>query len=49
LGYLLPSISAGIDARYNLGLTNIPAQEEAGQTLKNSVFQVGVFYIFGSK
>ena len=49
LGYQLSSISAGIDARYNMGLTNIAAEEVAGQTIKNSVFQVGIFYLFGSK
>jgi hypothetical protein len=49
VGYQLSSIPAGINARYNLGLTNIAAQADAGQTVKNSVFQVGVFYIFGSK
>ena len=49
LGYMIPSISAGIDARYNLGLTNIAAYEVADQTVKNSVFQVGIFYVFGGK
>jgi hypothetical protein len=49
LGYMIPSISAGIDARYNMGLTNIAAEEVAGQSLKNSVYQVGIFYVFGSK
>jgi hypothetical protein len=49
LGYRIPSIGAGIDARYNLGLTNVPAEDMQGETLKNSVFQVGVFYVFGAK
>jgi hypothetical protein len=49
VGYRLSSIPAGINARYNLGLTNIAADEVAGQTLKNSVFQVGLFYMFGGK
>ncbi|MFI5155479.1 MAG: porin family protein [Chitinophagales bacterium] len=49
LGYMIPSISAGIDVRYNLGLTDIAAQEVSGQTTKNSVFQVGLFYVFGGK
>lgn len=48
-GYQLSSIPAGINARYNLGLTNIAAQAEAGQSVKNSVFQVGLFYLFGGK
>jgi hypothetical protein len=49
VGYRLSSIPAGINARYNLGLTNIAADETSGQTLKNSVFQVGLFYMFGGK
>lgn len=49
LGYMIPSISVGIDARYNLGLTNIAAEEVSGQTVKNSVFQVGLFYVFGAR
>jgi hypothetical protein len=40
-------IPVGVDARYNLGLSNIAAQEVNGYSVKNSVFQVGVFYIFG--
>jgi hypothetical protein len=47
LGFKIPLIHAGIDARYNLGLTNIAAQQDAGETIKNSVFQVGVFYVLG--
>ncbi len=43
LGYISKS-NFGIDARYNLGLT---AVNEIGTTdLKNSVFQIGVFYQF---
>jgi hypothetical protein len=49
VGYMIPSISAGIDARYNLGLSNIAAQEVSGYSVRNSVFQLGVFYVFGSK
>lgn len=45
LGYKIPSINAGIDARYNLGITNIA--DAAGANVKNSVFQVGLFYLFG--
>jgi hypothetical protein len=48
LGYLLPSIHAGIDARYNLGLSNISANAQSS-AVKNSVFQVGLFYMFGGK
>ena len=49
LGYMIPSISAGIDARYNLGLSNIAAEQVNGYSVKNSVFQIGVFYLFGGK
>ncbi len=49
LGYTCSSIGAGIDARYNLGLTNIAAQEVSGYSVKNSVFQIGVFYLIGGK
>ena len=42
LGYLTYS-GLGIDGRYNLGLTNI---NDAGtNSLKNNVFQVGLFYM----
>ena len=49
VGYKLPLISAGIDARYNLGLSNIAAQTVQGYSVKNSVFQLGVFYMFGGQ
>jgi len=49
LGYMIPSMSAGINARYNLGLSNIAANTAAGYSVKNSVFQLGVFYMFGGK
>lgn len=34
----------GIDVRYNVGLTNI--SKASSPTIKNSVFQVGAFYLF---
>lgn len=38
----------GFDARYNLGLTNVEnAQQSNGGSLKNGVFQLGVFYLLG--
>ncbi len=37
----------GIDVRYNLGLSKLP--DEGDEKVKNSVFQVGVFYVIGSK
>jgi len=46
LGYLLKDMNIGFDARYNLGLANIGADSGNGTT-KNSVIQVGVFYLFG--
>lgn len=46
LGYLIKSANVGIDARYNLGLSNI-AKDSGSDKVKNSVFQVGVFYLFG--
>ena len=53
-GYISP-INLGLDIRYNLGLSNInnasasstqtaPVQEG---TIRNSVLQIGVFYLFG--
>jgi len=46
IGYKLP-LGLGIDARYNLGLTNI-AKGDAGSvgTAKNGVFQFGVYFMF---
>ena len=49
LGYLVKQINAGIDVRYNLGITNIESNASASNgTTRNSVFQVGVFYLFGN-
>jgi hypothetical protein len=49
VGYTLSSMPVGIDARYNLGLSNIPAESSTDHTVKNSVFQIGLFYMFGGK
>lgn len=49
VGYKLPLIGAGIDARYNLGLSNIAATDVSGYSVKNSVFQIGVFYMLGGR
>jgi hypothetical protein len=46
VGYQIPVINLGIDARYNLGFTNI-AKNSTDGTIKNSVFQLGVFYMIG--
>ncbi|MES1160455.1 MAG: porin family protein [Bacteroidota bacterium] len=53
-GYCSP-FNVGFDIRYNLGLSDINGSSEKDQasapipngTMKNSVFQIGVFYIFG--
>jgi hypothetical protein len=44
LGYLTTS-GLGLDARYNLGLRNIN-EDGGGNSLKNNVFQLGLFYMF---
>ncbi len=45
----LTTANVGIDARYNLGLTNIEKTTSGGSTgtLKNGVIQIGLFYLFG--
>ena len=43
--YVVPSTGFGIDARYNLGLSNINKDSEVNST--NRGLQLGVFYIFG--
>ena len=48
LGYKLQNIPAGIDIRYNLGLTNMDKDDDNG-IAKNSVFQIDIFYFFGGK
>ncbi|HEX6335000.1 MAG TPA: porin family protein [Flavisolibacter sp.] len=45
LGYLSYS-GIGVDARYNLGLSNI--NDFGTAKVKNNVFQVGLFYMFNS-
>jgi Outer membrane protein beta-barrel domain len=48
VGYKIPKINIGVDARYNLGLTNqVKGAASSEGTVKNSVFQFGVFYLFG--
>jgi hypothetical protein len=47
VGYKFSEIGLGIDARYNLGLTNLSKNNSSTNvTEKNSVFQFGLFYIF---
>ena len=46
LGFKLP-LGLGIDARYNLGLTNLSKGDISSEgTAKNSVFQFGLFFMF---
>ncbi len=45
IGYKLPK-GLGIDARYNLGLVNLAKGPYFDGTIKNSVFQFGLFYMF---
>ncbi len=44
-GYITPS-GFGVDARYNLGLTDI---SDGNESVKNSVWQLGLFYQFRNK
>lgn len=45
--YVHPPTGFGIDARYNLGLSDI--SETTNETTTNRGFQVGVFYLFGHR
>ncbi len=47
IGYVNPTSNFGIDARYNLGLSNI--NENTSSKSTNRGFQVGVFYLFHHK
>jgi len=46
LGYMIPRSPVGIDLRYNVGLTNIATNSLSLETIKNSVFQMGILYLF---
>lgn len=46
LGYQMAS-GFGVNARYNLGLSNIYDQDVDGEKVRNSVFQIGVSYVLG--
>lgn len=43
-GYLIPDANFGFNVRYNLGISSLGKD---GGSSKNSVFQVGIFYLFG--
>jgi hypothetical protein len=47
VGYKLHDMGLGFDIRYNLGLTNT-LKDGGGESVKNSVFQFGVFYLFST-
>jgi len=47
LSYVHPPTGFGVDARYNLGLSDI--SESAANEIKNRGFQIGVFYLFKHK
>jgi hypothetical protein len=44
MSYVFPPTGFGVDARYNLGLTNINNNSAVNST--NRGFQFGIFYIF---
>jgi Outer membrane protein beta-barrel domain len=48
IGYKL-QLGLGIDLRYNLGLVNLAKGSNTDGTIKNSVFQFGLFYLFPKK
>lgn len=47
MSYVNPSSGFGVDARYNLGLSNI--NEDSSITTTNRGIQIGVFYLFNHK
>lgn len=47
IGYIHPPSGFGVDARYNLGLSNINDNSNVKST--NNGFQLGVFYLFNHK
>ena len=48
IGYMSP-LNIGVDARYNLGLSNLDKNSISTSSAKNGVIQIGVFYFFGGK
>jgi hypothetical protein len=48
VGYLIKSVNAGIEARFNQGLSNIAKNEQGSSvSIKNQVIQIGLVYVFG--
>jgi hypothetical protein len=46
VGYTLTN-GFGVDARYQLGFSNIAKDTQGGESVKNSAFMVGIHYAFG--
>ncbi len=46
ISYQVPTIPIYIDARYNIGLTDIAKDNDLGKSIKNQVFQLTVGYKF---
>ncbi|MBL7698010.1 MAG: PorT family protein [Chitinophagaceae bacterium] len=47
IGYEMAESGFGVNARYNLGLSSIADDDDGDVSVKNSVFQIGVFKTFG--
>lgn len=46
LGYKIPKINLGFDARYNIGISNVNSDYTFAGPMHNSVYQFDVFYFF---
>ena len=46
LGYQIPKIHLGVDARYNIGISNVNSTYTNSGPMHNSVYQFGIFYFF---
>jgi hypothetical protein len=46
LGYRIPKINLGIDARYNIGISSVNSDYTLSGPMHNSVYQFDVFYFF---
>ena len=49
VGYMIPIVKLGVDARYNLGISDAAKNSSVTGSFRNNIFQVGVFYLFGGK
>ena len=48
IGYEMAESGFGVNLRYNLGLSNLPDDDDDDASFKNSVFQLGVFKTIGA-